>query len=399
MLDTSGLLRWSASGAMALALVANAHVLNAYAADPIKVGVVTPLSGAYAPIGKQVRWGAELAVKEINAAGGVKGRPFELLFEDEEANPPVAVRKSEKLLQQDKVDLLTGTVNSGSTLAVGQLAERNDRILITTVSYAPTITGAQCSPNVFRVNANAFMQSNALTAWLAKNVSGKRYFFIGPDYEMGRSTIGAFQDDIKRLGGTDVGSTFPPLGAKDFTQYIGQIRAARPDVIMTATAGNDTVRLLTQLKEYGILSDKLTLAGAAGAVTQENIGAMGGAGDGFLSAAGYSTDIDTSANKRFVAAFKKEFQSDPDLFGADTYGLFYLLKQAIEKAGGTDTAKLRAAMEDASWETPQGSKKIRKGDHQAVVDMVVVKVKGNDFQTVGKVAGEEAVGPDKCDRF
>jgi branched-chain amino acid transport system substrate-binding protein len=348
MLDTSALLRGSAAGAMTLALVANAHVLNAYAADPIKVGVVTPLSGAYAPIGKQVRWGAELAVKEINAAGGVKGRPFELLFEDEEANPPVAARKSEKLLQQDKVDLLTGTVNSGSTLAVGQLAERNDRILITTVSYAPTITGAQCSPNVFRVNANAFMQSNALTAWLAKNVSGKRYFFIGPDYEMGRSTIGAFQDDIKRLGGTDVGSTFPPLGAKDFTQYIGQIRAARPDVIMTATAGNDTVRLLTQLKEYGILSDKLTMAGAAGAVTQENIGAMGGAGDGFLSAAGYSTDIDTPANKTFVAAFKKEFQSEPDLFGADTYGLFYLLKQAIEKADGTDTAKLRAAMEDAT---------------------------------------------------
>src|SRR5205823_8929856 len=96
-----------------------------YAAEPIKIGVVTPLSGTYAPIGKQVRWGAELAIKEINAAGGVNGRPFELLFEDEEANPPVAVRKAEKLLQQDKVDLLTGTVNSGSTLAVGQVAERN----------------------------------------------------------------------------------------------------------------------------------------------------------------------------------------------------------------------------------------------------------------------------------
>src|SRR6266550_3748839 len=122
------------------AALAVALASNVYAADPIQVGVVTPLSGSYAPIGKQVRWGAELAVKEINAAGGVKGRPFELLFEDEEANPPVAVRKSEKLLQQDKVDLLTGTVNSGSTLAVGQLAERNDRILITTVSYAPTIT-------------------------------------------------------------------------------------------------------------------------------------------------------------------------------------------------------------------------------------------------------------------
>src|SRR4030081_1816788 len=168
MLDTTAMLRWSASGATALALVSSAE-----AAYAIKVGVVTPLSGAYAPIGKQVRWGAELAVKEINAAGGVKGRPFELLFEDEEANPPVAVRKSEKLLQQDKVDLLTGTVNSGSTLAVGQLAERNNRILVTTVSYATSIARTHGRPNVFRVNANAFQQSAALTAWLNKNVPGK----------------------------------------------------------------------------------------------------------------------------------------------------------------------------------------------------------------------------------
>src|SRR6266851_6869430 len=203
-----------AAAAFLAALLASPH---GEAADPIKVGVVTPLSGTYAPIGKQVRWGAELAVKEINAAGGVNARSFELLFEDEEANPPVAVRKAEKLLQQDKVDLLTGTVNSGSTLAVGQVAERNDRILVTTVSYATSITGAQCSPNVFRVNANAYQQSSALTSWLIKNAPGKKYYFIGPDYEMGRSTISAFQADIKRLGGTDVGSSFPPLGAKDFT--------------------------------------------------------------------------------------------------------------------------------------------------------------------------------------
>src|SRR5262249_42600930 len=92
-----------------------------------------------------------------------------------------------------------------------------------------------------------------------------------------------------------------------------------------------------------------------------------------------------AAQQKFVAAFKQEFQSDPDLFAADTYGLFYLFKRAIEKAGSTDEQKLRAAMEDATWETPQGTKKMRKGDHQAIVDMVVVKVSGNDFHTVGKV--------------
>src|SRR2546430_11371605 len=207
----------------AIAAFAFSLGLNAHAADAIKVGVVTPLSGSYAPIGKQVRWGAELAVKEINAAGGVAGRPFELLFEDEEANPPIAVRKSEKLLQQDKVDLLTGTVNSGSTLAVGQVAERNNRILVTTVSYAPSITGAQCNPNVFRVNANAFMQSNALTSWLTKNVAGKRYFFICPAYQNGRHSISAVHDGIQRPGGTHLRSAFPPPGAQRSTPHLGPI--------------------------------------------------------------------------------------------------------------------------------------------------------------------------------
>jgi branched-chain amino acid transport system substrate-binding protein len=168
---------------------------------------------------------------------------------------------------------------------------------------------------------------------------------------------------------------------------------------MTAMAGNDTVRMLTQLKEYGLLNGKLVLAGAAGAVTQENIGAMNGAGEGFLSASGYAIDIDTPANKKFVDAFRAEFKTDPDLFAADTYGLFYLFKQAIEKAGGTDTDKLRSAMEGATWDTPQGKKTMRKGDHQATTDMAIVQVKGNKFVTVGTVPGADAIGPDNCTKF
>jgi len=141
---------------------------SALAAEQIKIGVVTPLSGTYAGIGQQVRWGLELATKEVNAAGGVMGRPIELIFEDEEANPSVAVQKAEKLFEVGKVDFLTGTVNSGSTLAVGQLAERAGKLIATTVSFADSITGDKCSPNLFRVNARAGQQSAALAAWLAK---------------------------------------------------------------------------------------------------------------------------------------------------------------------------------------------------------------------------------------
>jgi branched-chain amino acid transport system substrate-binding protein len=120
----------------------------AVAADgPIKIGVDTPLSGTYAGIGKQVRWGYELATKEINDKGGILGRKIQLIFEDEEANPTVAVQKAEKLFQVENVDFLAGTVNSGSTVAVGQVAERANKLMATSVSFADDITGEKCSPN------------------------------------------------------------------------------------------------------------------------------------------------------------------------------------------------------------------------------------------------------------
>jgi branched-chain amino acid transport system substrate-binding protein len=166
-------------------LVTTALCTPLRAQDAIKIGVVTPLSGTYTPIGQQVRWGLELATKEVNAAGGIMGRQIQLMFEDEEANPSVAVQKAEKLFEVQKVDFLTGTVNSGSTLAVGQTAERAGKLIATTVSFADSITTDKCSPNVFRVNARAGQQSAALAAWVAKQKPKAKVFFLGPDYEMG----------------------------------------------------------------------------------------------------------------------------------------------------------------------------------------------------------------------
>src|SRR4051812_19157732 len=201
------------------ALLSATALSSAYAADPIKIGVVTPLSGTYAGIGQQVRWGLELATKEVNAAGGIMGRPVELTFEDEEANPSVAVQKADKLFQVGKVDFLTGTVNSGSTLAVGQVAERAGKLMSTTVSFADSITTDKCSPNVFRVNARAGQQSAALAAWLDKEKPKARVFYLGPDYEMGRSTVAAFKSNVDQVGGNSLGEVFAPLDSKDYSQY------------------------------------------------------------------------------------------------------------------------------------------------------------------------------------
>jgi branched-chain amino acid transport system substrate-binding protein len=383
--------------ALAVALSFGASFVLAQS-GPIKIGVVTPLSGTYTPIGEQVKMGLDLAAKEINAAGGINGRKIDLIYEDEEANPAVATQKAEKLFQVEKVDFLTGTVNSGSTLAVGQLAERNNKLIATTVSFADSITADKCSPNVFRVNARAGMQSAALAAWVDKEIPKANIFFIGPDYEMGRSTVSAFKKASTEKGAKDVGEVFAPLDNKDYSPYFGQVRAAKPNVIYTSVAGNDTVRLFTQMDEYGV-NKGVTIVGASGTVTSQNMGAIGKSANGFVTGVGYSPKLDNPANKKFVADFQKAYNKLPDLYGADSYGLLYFYKAAVEKAKSTETDKVRNAMNDLSWQTPQGTKKMRAGDHQAMQDMFAVRVENGEFNIVGRVPSDQAIGPDTCTRF
>ena len=381
--------------ALALACLAGSSLAQN---QPIRIGVVTPLSGTYAGIGQQVKWGLDLAARQINAAGGVAGRPLELIYEDEEANPAVAVQKAEKLLQVNKVDFLTGTVNSGSTLAVGQLAERNNRLIATTVSFADSITGDKCSPNVFRVNARAGMQSAALADWLSSTRPNANVFYLGPDYEMGRSTVAAFKQAAEAKGAKSVGEVFAPLDNKDYSPLFGQMRSARPAVIYTSVAGNDTVRLFSQMAEFGI-NRNVQVVGASGTVTSQNLPAIGKAADGFVTGVGYATGIDSPENRKFLAEFEAANKAKPDLYGADSYGVLFFYKAAVEKAGSTDTDKVRAAMRGLQWATPQGAKTMRAGDHQAMQDMYAMRVNGGQFELVGRVKAEAAIGPDVCTRF
>lgn len=366
--------------------------------NAIRIGVVTPISGTYAGIGQQVTWGLDMAAAEINANGGIMGRQIELVYEDSEANPAVAVQKAEKLYTSENVDFLTGTVNSGATLAVGQVAERAGKLLATTVSFSDAITGNKCSPNVFRVNARAGQQSAALAAWVKQEKPGAKIFYLGPDYEMGRSTVAAFKENAELVGAESVGEVFAPLDSKDYSQYFGRVRSARPEVLYTSVAGNDTVRLFTQMKDFGVL-DGLTVLGASGTVTGQNIGAIGDAAEGFITGVGYSPLIDSPENKAFVEKFNAENGADPDLYGADSYGILFAYKAAVEAAGSIETDAVRAALEGLTWDTPQGPKTIRAGDHQAIQPMYVVQIKNGAFTIANLIAGEDAIGADTCERF
>ena len=376
---------------------------SALADEPFKLGLLTSKSGTLAPVGVQVEQGVMLAIDEINAAGGLLGRQISVTLEDDESDPQVAARKAERLYQQVGVDFITGTIHSGGTLAVGQIAEREGKLAATTVSYATSITGESCRESMFRVNAHAGIQAAALVTWLAQNVEGDRYLILAPDYEMGRDATSMFAQQIEAAGKTLVNTVLPPLGATDFSTYFAAIRSAQPDVILTMTPGSDTVRLLTQLGEYGMAPGVYTIAGASGAVTAGNVGAIGEPANGFLTAAGYSAEIDTPENRQFVEAFRSRFNQDPDVFAVDSYSLVYLLKAAAEKAGALDTQALRDAIRGTTWSTPVGDKIMRAEDNQAAVDMFVIEVSidGNSasFGVKDRVLAADIPIEDKCTAF
>ena len=186
---------------------------------------------------------------------------------------------------------------------------------------------------MFRVNARAGQQSAALASWLAREKPQAKVFYLGPDYEMGRSTVAAFKSNVERIGGSSLGEVFAPLDSKDYTQYFGQLRAARPQVLYTSVAGNDTVRLLTQLQEFG-LRDNITVLGASGTVTSQNIGAIGHAAEGFVTGVGYSAEIDSPENKKFVEAFRAADKADPDILSRR------LLRLGLRVQSGSRESKL-----------------------------------------------------------
>lgn len=380
-----------------LAVAATLLGSTAAVAQDIKVGVLPPFTGPFASIGQVIKVALDMRVAEINAAGGIMGRKVVLVYEDGESNPATATQRAEKLFQVDKVDFLTGTVHSGVTLAVAQVAERNNRLLATTVSFSNAITGDRCSPNVFRVNPSAGMQASALALWAADFKKGAKIYYIGPDYEMGRSTIAEFKKEAEKLGATTAGEVYAPLGAKDYSQFFGQMRAARPDVLYMSVGGTDTVRLLSQLKEYGLTSMKLI--GNSAAVTSDNLDAMGNAAEGFVTPGNYSVLIDTPSNKAFVPKFRDAAKIDPNLYAADSYTVLDFYKAAAEKAGSFDTDKLREAMRGLSWEGVAGKKTMRAGDHQAIQDMFALELKGKTYHPLAKVDGEKAVGPDLCTKW
>jgi branched-chain amino acid transport system substrate-binding protein len=247
-----------AAGAMQ---VTGPFIIKALGEEPIKFGLDDPFTGTYAAEGRHEQIGCQFAVDEINKKGGILGRPVTLLSEDSTSTDTgVAVSKAHQLIDRDKVNFLLGNVNSAMALAMGDLSSRAGVLHIVTGGHTDAVTGKDCHWNVFRVCNTTRMETDAVSKLLFEKY-GKKWYFITPDYAFGHTLQEGFEANLKKFGGTEAGASLAPLGTTDFSSYLIQAEAAKPDVILFLVQGQDAVNALKQAVEFG-LDKKFHIAGA-----------------------------------------------------------------------------------------------------------------------------------------
>ena len=311
--------------------------------SPIKIGLVDPITSTFAALGHSEIKGAQLAEAEINKAGGIMGRPLQVLVEDSAGNPGTAVDKSSRLVSQDKVDFLMGTVNSAASLAVSQFAAQHDKLFLCTGGHVDSLTGKECKSTTFRTCSTTWMLTAGDFEAIASKF-GKKWYFLTTDYAFGQSEQADYTTQLKKIGGTVVGGALAPVGTTDFSSYLIDVKAKAPQVLCLLLAGNDQVNAMKQIAQFGINKD-IAVAGAL--IELEQLQALPEAARyGWWTMEWYWNQPKTphvaEFVKRFSAANKGDYPSARVWFG---YASTYALKLAVEKAKSTETAKVEKAME------------------------------------------------------
>ncbi len=356
------LLKVAAVGGMGAVLATPVFLRRAYAQQPIKIGLPTVLSGGNAQYGIQAKRACELFGKEINAKGGVLGRPLEFIYEDTAADPATAVRKAQKLVEKDSVKFLTGTVLSSEALAVSAKCPEWKVILMSTINGAGSLTAKAWNRYFFRINTSGPMGARVVSLYLAESPL-KRFFALGSDYAWGRDGVTTFEKQIGATKKDIVGKDYPPVGTKDFAAYISKIKQARADSCYIVMPGQDATIFIKQAAQFGLTREvKLVME----IVELENMKAVGDAMAGTIGSSRYPFTVDTPRNRDFVKRFHAMHGVYPDMFDGETYEGLEWLTQVITKVGtADDVEKVIEAWEDSRYEGLEGPFFMRKCDHQA----------------------------------
>ena len=352
-----------------LTLASAAYATAAFAADPIKIGVPVGLSGANSVVAPSVVQAAELAVEEINAKGGVLGRPLALEIADDASGAAGAQKAFDSLVFQKEVNVVISMETSAARNAGLPIISKGDVPYIYTSFYE----GKSCNANLF---VDAWVPEQQVPPVVDNFMSkqgAKKFFLIGSDYAFGRGMLSFAKGYIEKAGAQVVGEEYLPMDGSDWTAIISKIKSSGADAIITSTAGGaPNVTLTKQLRSAGV-----TLPYGNLAVDEGTAKSMGADAKGIFLSASYVTGIDSPENKAFLSAMDKKFGKElrtPNDLSVPQYEAIYLYKAAVEKAGSTDTAKVLKALPEVSFTGPRGKISMNK-QHHAPLTMYLGQVK------------------------
>jgi urea transport system substrate-binding protein len=359
----------------------------AQAAQPVKIGVPIELSGDFGVYGEAMKQGTELALKEINDAGGILGRPVQAVYADIESKVQPTIDKVTALIQRDNVDVLIGIISSASRDAVVPVVFREKKILIYPTTYEGGVaakfkdTGAHY---VFTTGPVSEQYIKPFIPWLIKN-KGKSFYMLGMDYIYGQGSVENAKKYVADAGGTVVGSELIPLGTTDFSAVLNRVVAAKPDVLFAVEAGDDLLYLVKQYNEFDLRSKNIFFATSE--LDESYMKAMGADNvKGIACSYPYFMVVETPENQKFLEEMRTAYGQDV-LVSLATESQYYSVKlfaQAAQKAGSLDTEALISALETVSITAPEGKVSIRKEDHQAIVNDVIAVIEPDVNQPYAK---------------
>lgn len=340
---------------------------SALAQEPLKVGIVTVLSGPQAALGAQLRDGFLLALKD--RGGKLGGRPVETILIDDELKPDVAVTKVRAMLERDKPDFVVGPVFSNILMAIHKPVTESGGILISPNAGTSNFAGKQCHENFF-VTSYQNDQPHEVLGKYAQDKGYKRAYIMAPNYQAGKDSLAGFKRHFK---GEIVDEVYTPLGQLDFSAELAKIAAAKPDVFFVFMPGGMGVNLVKQYRQAG-LAEKLPFLSAF-TVDESTLPAQQDAAVGFLSGMSWAPNMDNPQSKKFVAAYEAAYGAVPASYAMQAYDAAQLIDAALTQTKGSTADKnaLRAALKKAEFPSLRGKFKFNTNQYP-IQDFYVVKV-------------------------
>jgi len=368
---------------------------TAYAAEPIKIGIIDPLSGPYKTSSIHDVHGATVAMDMYNKRGGVLGRQVSIIEADDASNVQTAVKMATKLIKEDRVDFLMGTFNGDVALAVGEVAKQENKLFMATCPHIMELTGARCSSHTFAFMPNARMMSQAVTPHIIK-AYGNRWYMITADTVDGKSSLLAMTDALKTNGGEVTGSAMTPFGTTDFTAVLTEAKAAKPTAVILNLYGWD---LVNALKGYAKLEMAKEKIGVGGMIGGEQIGRpLGYAMNAGVWGLIWDPKVNTDSSRRFIQGVIDKYNHTPTSRCYLGYAAMTQILEAVRRTGTTDTAAVIKALEGHEFDgLKEGRSYFRSWDHQHVQDVLVGQAYGKElglghYQILATVPGDAVAG-------